>query len=51
MTSPLTEFLIAALATDPARLARANAAKLAAKYGISPAHAAGYLNLMGGKHG
>lgn len=48
MTSPLTEFLIALLATDPARLAKADPDKLAAKYGISPAHARGYIDLRKG---
>lgn len=46
--SPLTKFIIAMLPLDAATAARANATKLAAKYGISPAHAAGFLALHAG---
>lgn len=48
MTSPLTEFLIALITTDPARLAKADPEKLAKKYGMSPAHARGYIDLRKG---
>jgi len=48
MTSPLTKFLIALMATDPARLAKADPEKLAAKYNISPEHARGYIDLRKG---
>lgn len=40
---PLTDFIIAMLRADPAAIRRADPTKLAAKYGISPDHAAGYL--------
>jgi hypothetical protein len=40
---PLTDFLCAMLRADPAAIRRADPAKLAAKYEISPDHAAGYL--------
>lgn len=43
--APLTRFIIAMMRTDRAALANADPAKLAAKYGISPAHAAGYIAL------
>lgn len=46
---PLTQFLIALLRTPPERLATADAGKLAAKYGISPDHAAGYLRMGRGR--
>jgi len=42
---PLTVFIIAMLKAEPGSLARADPNKLAAKYGISPDHAAGYLRL------
>lgn len=46
--SPLTKFILAMLRGDlPSR----DPHDLAHRFGISPAHAAGYLNLMGGKHG
>jgi hypothetical protein len=45
MTFPLTTFLIALLRTPPERLSNADPVKLAAKYGISPDHAAGYLRM------
>lgn len=45
---PLTDFLIALIRTPPERLHSADPAKLAAKYGINPAHAAGYLKLHRG---
>lgn len=45
MTSPLTRFILKMMETDKAALARANTDKLAAKYGITPAHAAGYIAL------
>lgn len=41
---PLTDFLIAMLKAPPGSLARADPAKLAAKYGIRPEHAQGYIN-------
>ncbi len=48
MKLPLTQFIIALLRTDPARLASADPAKLAAKYNIRTEHAAGFLRLRGG---
>ena len=48
MTSPLTKFLIALLATPRDRLAKADPDKLAQKYGISPAHARGYIDMARG---
>ena len=41
----LTAFLIALLRTPPERLVNADADKLAAKYGISPDHVRGYLEM------
>lgn len=49
MTSPLTAFILKMMATDRARLVNADPARLAAKYGIHPAHAAGYLRLWVGR--
>jgi hypothetical protein len=49
MTSPLTAFILKMMATDRAALVRANVDKLAAKHGISPAHAAGYISLWVGR--
>jgi|GEM_PF-6251981 len=46
--APLTAFIIAMLKTPRDSLVRADAGKLAAKYGISVAHAEGYLRLWGG---
>jgi hypothetical protein len=43
--APLTAFIIAMLKAEPGSLARADPEKLAAKYGIDPTHAAGYLRL------
>lgn len=48
MTSPLTRFLIAMMATPLDRLANADPTKLAAKYGIRAYHADGYLRLWRG---
>lgn len=48
MTSSLTRFLMALMAADPARLAKADPEKLAAKYKISPAHARGYIDMARG---
>ena len=48
MTSPLTKFLIALLATPRDRLAKADPEKLAQKYGISPSHARGYIDMARG---
>lgn len=45
---PLTDFLIALIKAPVERLHKANPYKLAAKYGISPQHAAGYLKLHRG---
>lgn len=44
-TFPLTDFLIAMMRAPTAALAKADPAKLAAKYGISVAHAEGYLRM------
>ena len=44
---PLTAFLIALLATPREKLRRADPARLAAKYGISAAHASGYIRMIG----
>lgn len=44
MTSPLTAFIIKMMATPLDRLANADPAKLAAKYGIRADHARDYLN-------
>ena len=49
MTFPLTTFLIALAKVDRAKLARADATKLARKYGIDPAHAAGYIRMELGR--
>ncbi len=43
---PLTDFLIALIKAPADRLHRADPVKLAAKYSISPQHAAGYLKLQ-----
>jgi hypothetical protein len=48
MTSPLTDFIIKMMATPLDRLANADPAKLAAKYGIRADHAAGYIALWRG---
>ena len=48
MTSPLTRFLIALMATDPARLAKADPDKLAAKYSIRADWARDYINMRRG---
>ena len=40
---PLTDFIIAMLRADPSAIRHADPTKLAAKYDISPDHAAGYL--------
>ncbi len=45
---PLTDFLIALLKAPAERLHSADPAKLAAKYQINPAFAAGYLKLHRG---
>ncbi len=45
---PLTDFLIALIKAPVERLHRASPDKLAAKYGINPAHAAGSLKLHRG---
>lgn len=49
MTSPLTAFILKMMATPLDRLANADPTKLAAKYGITPAHAAGYIALWVGR--
>lgn len=46
--SPLTAFICALIKTPPERLHSADPDKLAAKYGINPRHAAGYLKLHRG---
>lgn len=46
--APLTDFLIALMKTLPAALAKADPEKLAQKYGISPAHARGYIDMARG---
>lgn len=48
MKMPLTTFLIEMMKADPAKLDKADPQKLAAKYGIEPEHAAGYLRLWRG---
>lgn len=48
MTSPLTKFLIALLATPRDRLAKADPEKLAAKYGIRVQDARGYIDMARG---
>lgn len=45
---PLTEFLIAMMKADPAKLDKADPVKIAAKYGIEPHHATAYLRLWRG---
>lgn len=45
---PLTDFIIAMMKTDPAKLAKADPVKLAERYGIEPEHAVGYLKLWRG---
>ena len=42
--SPLTRFLIDLLTR---KLAHRNPARIAREYGISPAHASGYLRMLG----
>ena len=49
MTFPLTTFLLALAKVDRAKLARADPVKLAAKYGIDPEHAAGYIRMELGR--
>lgn len=44
MTLPLTDFIVAMIRANRADLARANAAKLAAKYAIRADHAEFYLS-------
>ena len=48
MTSPLTRFLIALLATPRDRLAKADPEKLAAKYSIRADWARNYINMRRG---
>lgn len=46
---PLTDFICAMLPLPVDKLARADTDKLAAKYAISPAHAAGFIHLRVGR--